>query len=100
MVRPNRKTSGGMMPGFDETSGLMFSHAGLEGRILAWHPLRKIGQIVDGALADLDGGFDCVSACNFDRVGGVIGIQNWLCRAFGAVDPPRRYILAIFEGGC
>lgn len=29
-----------------------------------------------------------------------IGAQKWLCRAFGAVDPPRRYILAIFEGGC
>ena len=88
MVRPNRKTSGGMMPGFDETSGLMFSHAGLEGRILAWHPLRKIGQIVDGALADLDGGFDCVSACNFDRVGGVIGIQN--CPPYGSSDRSLR----------
>ena len=46
------------MRGSDKTSGLLFSYVDLEDRIPARHPLRKIGQIVNDALASLDGDFD------------------------------------------
>jgi transposase len=46
------------MRGSDETSGSLFSYVDLEDRIPARHPLRKIRQIVNAALASLDSGFD------------------------------------------
>ena len=46
------------MRGSDKTSGSLFSYVDLEDRIPARHPLRKIGQIVNDALASLDGDFD------------------------------------------
>lgn len=46
------------MRGTDETSGSLFSYVDLEDRIPARHPLRKIRQIVNDALASLDGCFD------------------------------------------
>jgi transposase len=46
------------MRGTDETSGSLFSYVDLEERIPARHPLRKIRQIVNDALASLDGDFD------------------------------------------
>ncbi len=46
------------MRGMDETSGSLFSYVDLEERIPAGHPLRKIRQIVNDALASLDGDFD------------------------------------------
>ena len=46
------------MRGTDQTSGSLFSYVDLEDRIPASHPLRKIRQIVDDALASLDGDFD------------------------------------------
>ena len=46
------------MRGSDETSGSLFSYVDLEERIPARHPLRKIRQIVNDALASLDGDFD------------------------------------------
>lgn len=45
------------MRGTDETSGSLFSYVDLDGRIAARHPLRKIRQIVNDALASLDGDF-------------------------------------------
>lgn len=45
------------MRGTDETSGSVFSYVDLEDRIPARHPLRKIGQVVNDALASLDGEF-------------------------------------------
>lgn len=45
------------MRGTDETSGSLFSHVDLEGRIPARHPLRKIRQVVNEALASLDAEF-------------------------------------------
>lgn len=45
------------MRGTDETSGSLFSYVDLDGRIAARHPLRKIRQIVNDALASLDGEF-------------------------------------------
>ena len=45
------------MRGTDQTSGSLFSYVDLEGRIPVAHPLRKIRQIVNDALASLDGEF-------------------------------------------
>jgi transposase len=45
------------MRGTDETSGSLFSYVDLEDRIPARHPLRKIRQVVNDALASLDGEF-------------------------------------------
>ncbi len=46
-----------MMRGTDETSGSLFSYVDLEARVPARHPLRKIRQVVNDALASLDGEF-------------------------------------------
>ena len=46
------------MRGTDEARGSLFSYVDLEERIPARHPLRKIRQIVNDALASLDGDFD------------------------------------------
>jgi len=48
------------MRGTDETNGLMFSYVDLEARVPAGHPLRKIRQIVNDALASLDAEFDAL----------------------------------------
>lgn len=47
-----------MMRGTDETSGSLFSYVDLEARIPARHPLRKIRQVVNDALASLDAEFE------------------------------------------
>ncbi len=46
-----------MMRGADETSGSLFSYVDLEERIPPGHPLRKIRQVVNDALASLDADF-------------------------------------------
>lgn len=46
------------MRGTDETSGSLFSYVDLKERIPARHPLRKIRQVVNDALASLDADFD------------------------------------------
>ena len=46
------------MRGTDDTSGSLFSYVDLEDRIPARHPLRKIRQVVNDALASLDDEFD------------------------------------------
>ena len=51
-------TAGVIMRGTDETSGSLFSYVDLEDRIPARHPLRKIRQVVNDALASLDEDFD------------------------------------------
>ena len=43
-----------MMRGTDEVSGSLFSYVDLEDRIAVRHPLRKIRQVVNEALASLD----------------------------------------------
>ncbi len=48
------------MRGTDETSGSLFSYVDLEGRIPARHPLRKIRQVVNDALASLDAAFEAL----------------------------------------
>jgi transposase len=45
------------MRGADKASGSLFSYVDLEARIPARHPLRKIRQVVNDALASLDGEF-------------------------------------------
>jgi transposase len=45
------------MRGSDATSGSLFSYVDLEARVPAKHPLRVIREIVNGALAGLDGEF-------------------------------------------
>ena len=45
------------MRGADEVSGSLFSYVDLEERVPAGHPLRKIRQIVNAALASLDAEF-------------------------------------------
>ena len=49
-----------MMRGLDETSGSLFSYVDLEERIPARHPLRKIRQVVNDALASLDADFEAL----------------------------------------
>jgi len=46
--------------GTDETIGLLFCHVDLEARIPINHPLRKIRQMVNEALAGLDAVEDSV----------------------------------------
>jgi transposase len=46
------------MRGTDITSGSLFSYVDLEERIPAQHPLRKIRQVVNDALASLDAEFE------------------------------------------
>src|SRR6185436_3041775 len=46
------------MRGTDQKSGSLFSYVDLEDRIPSSHPLRKIRQIVNDALASLDDDFD------------------------------------------
>ena len=48
------------MRGTDETSGSLFSYVDLEARIPAKHPLRKIRQVVNEALASLDTEFEAL----------------------------------------
>ena len=48
------------MRGTDEASGSLFSYVDLEERVPAGHPLRKIRQIVNDALARLDAEFDAL----------------------------------------
>ena len=50
------------MRGTDETSGSLFSYVDLEDRIPAQHPLRKIRQVVNDALASLDAEFAALYA--------------------------------------
>ena len=45
------------MRGMDETSGSLFSYVDLEARIPARHPLCRIRQVVNEALASLDAEF-------------------------------------------
>jgi len=46
------------MRGTYEAAGSLFSYLDLEERIQARHPLRKIRQVVNDALASLDAEFD------------------------------------------
>jgi hypothetical protein len=49
-----------MMRGTDEKSGSLFSYVDLEDRIPVKHPLRKIRQVVNDALASLDAEFQAL----------------------------------------
>jgi transposase len=49
-----------MMRGTDEASGSLFSYVDLDERVPLGHPLRKIRQIVNDALASLDAEFDAL----------------------------------------
>jgi transposase len=57
MIHPPQALAGAVMRGADETSGSLFSYVDLEARIPARHPLRKIRQVVNDALASLDAEF-------------------------------------------
>ncbi len=48
------------MRGADEASGSLFSYVDLDERVPSGHPLRKIRQIVNDALASLDAEFDAL----------------------------------------
>jgi transposase len=52
--------AGVAMRGTDEASGTLFSYVDLEERVPAGHPLRKIRQIVNDALASLDTEFEAL----------------------------------------
>lgn len=60
MIHPFQVTKGVMMRGTDEASGSLFSYVDLDERVPAGHPLRKIRQIVNDALASLDVEFDAL----------------------------------------
>jgi transposase len=47
-----------MMRGTDDMSGSLFSYVDLEECIPARHPLRRVRQVVNGALASLDAEFE------------------------------------------
>jgi transposase len=49
-----------MMRGTDETSGSLFNYVDLEERIPPRHPLRKIRQVMNDALASLDAEFEAL----------------------------------------
>ena len=51
------------MRGSDERTGSLFSFVDLEERVPKRHPLRKIRQIVNDALAALDGAFSKLYSC-------------------------------------
>jgi transposase len=57
MIHPPQAFAGAVMRGADEASGSLFSYVDLEARIPARHPLRTIRQVVNEALASLDGEF-------------------------------------------
>jgi transposase len=57
MIHPRPIAAGVVMRGTDEASGSLFSYVDLEARIPARHPLRKIRQVVNDALASLDAEF-------------------------------------------
>jgi transposase len=57
MIHPRQAFAGAVMRGADEASGSLFSYVDLEARIPARHPLRTIRQVVNEALASLDGEF-------------------------------------------
>ena len=52
------------MRGTDEATGSLFSYVDLEERIPTRHPLRKIRQVVNDALASLDAEFDRLYAAD------------------------------------
>ena len=54
------------MRGTDETSGSLFSYVDLEERIPVRHPLRKIRQVVNDALASLDAEFEALYEVHSD----------------------------------
>ena len=58
MIHRRREDGGGDHAGTDEARGLLFSYVDLGDRIPARHPLRKIRQVVNDALASLDEEFD------------------------------------------
>jgi transposase len=65
------------MRGSDKTSGSLFSYVDVEARIPARHPLRTIRQIVNEALASLDGEF----AKLYEDTGRESIPPEWLLRA-------------------
>ena len=60
MIHPPQALAGVKMRGADETSGSLFSYVDLEARIPAGHPLRKIRQVVNEALASHDAEFEAL----------------------------------------
>jgi len=60
MIHLAEALAGVVMRGTDETSGSLFSYVDLEARIPARHPLRSIRQVVNDALASLDGEFEAL----------------------------------------
>jgi hypothetical protein len=55
-------TSGVKMRGANKASGSLFSYVDLEARIPARHPLRKIRQVINEALASHDAAFEALYA--------------------------------------
>lgn len=60
MIHRAEALAGVSMRGTDKASGSLFSYVDLEERIPARHPLRKVQQVVNEALASLDADFATV----------------------------------------
>lgn len=60
MIHPLQAFGGAVMRGSDEMSGSLFSYVDLEARIPLRHPLRKVRQVVNEALASLDAEFEAL----------------------------------------
>ena len=70
------------MRGSDKQTGSLFSYVNLEDRIPARHPLRKIKQVVNDALASLDAEFE-VLYTDFGRPS--------ICSCGSVKGPARRW---------
>jgi transposase len=64
MIPSSSVIRGTKMRGSDERNEALFSYVNLEDRVPARHPLRLIRQIVNAALARLDGAFDKLYAAD------------------------------------
>lgn len=62
MIQLLQALGGVPIRGADDTSGSLFSLVNVEDRIPARHLLRKIRQVVSGALASLNAGFEAPHA--------------------------------------
>jgi transposase len=64
MIPSSLVIMGATMRGSDERNEALFSYVNLEERVPARHPLRLIREIVNGALAQLDGAFGALYAAD------------------------------------
>ena len=65
------------MRGTDERSGALFSYVDLEARVPKQHPLRAIRELVNEALAALDGEFSELYTSFGRQLGQQMSVHTW-----------------------